>query len=65
MQNEKFIARFEVLIVHLLKLQVFWVVTLIVKIMPEVSMDCVPSSFGSSCPRRTGVWESRVLNRYG
>jgi hypothetical protein len=35
MKNEKFIASFEVLIVHLLKIQVSWVVTLIVKIMPD------------------------------
>jgi hypothetical protein len=43
MPDEKFIARFEVLIVLLLKIQVFWYVTLIVKIIPEVSKDYVPS----------------------
>jgi hypothetical protein len=43
MPNEKFIARFEVLVVLLLNIWIFWDVTLIVKIMPEVSKDCVPS----------------------
>jgi len=43
MPNEKFIARFEVLIMLLLKIGIFWDVTFIVKIMPEVSKDCVPS----------------------
>jgi len=41
--NDKFIAKFEVIIVLLLKIQIFWDVTFIVKIMPEVSKDCVPS----------------------
>ena len=44
----------------LLKIQVFWDVTLIVKIMPEVSKDCVPSSSGSSGLRRTDLQESRM-----
>ena len=44
----------------LLKIQVFWDVTLIVKIMPEVSKDCVPSSSGLSGPRRTDLQESRM-----
>jgi len=43
MPNEKFIARFGVIIVLLLNIQIFWDVTFIVKIMPEVSEDCAPS----------------------
>jgi len=65
MPNEKFIARFEVIIVLLLKIQIFWNVTFIVKIMPEFSKDGVPSSSGSSGPRRTGLQESCVLYSYG
>jgi hypothetical protein len=43
MPNEKFIAGFEVPVVLLLTIWVFWDVTLIVKLVPEVSKDCMPS----------------------
>lgn len=43
MPDVKFIARFEILVVLLLKIQVIWDVTHIVQIMPEVSKDCVLS----------------------